>query len=128
MKIQAHTSDGDKGLEQRGRSESVAATTSARGFPNKQRLTHTLSCHIQLGFPRSHKIQLEPPEQVMLVGLMEAWSAQGPQTLCRTAQCGAQPAHSVWQRRWVIHVQPFPSLETFLAYGSSQPPLWLTLV
>lgn len=28
----------------------------------------------------------------------------------------------------MIHVQPFPSLETFLACGSSQPPCWLTLV
>lgn len=98
------------------------------GFPNKQCLMHTQGCHIQLGLPRSHKIRLEPPEQVMLVRLMEPWSAQDPQTCCRTAQCRAQPAHSIWQRHRVIHVQPFPSLETFLACGSSQPPLWLTLV
>lgn len=98
------------------------------GFPNKQCLMHTQGCHIQLGLPRSHKIRLEPPEQVMLVRLMESWSAQYPQTCCRTAQCRAQPAHSIWQRHRVIHVQPFPSLETFLACGSFQPPLWLTLV
>lgn len=35
MKIQAHTSDGHKGLEQRGRSKSMAAATSTRGFPKK---------------------------------------------------------------------------------------------
>lgn len=108
----------------------MAAATSARGLP-KPAVPDT---HIGLPVPqpagatRSHKTRLEPPEQVMLVGLAEPWSAQGPQTHCRTARCGAQPAHSVWQRHRVIHVQPFPSLETFLACGSSQPPLWLTLV
>lgn len=35
VKVQAHTSDGDKGLEQRGRSESMAATTSAHGLPKQ---------------------------------------------------------------------------------------------
>lgn len=47
---------------------------------------------------------------------------------CRTWQSRAQAARSVWRRQWVIHVQPFPSLETFLACGSSQLSCWLTLV
>lgn len=73
MNIQAHTSDGDKGLEQRGRSVSMAAATSARGLP-KPAVPDT---HIGLPVPqpagatRSHKTRLEPPEQVMLVGLAE---------------------------------------------------------
>lgn len=46
---------------------------------------------------------------------------------CRTWRCTALAARGVWQRQRVIHVQPFPSLETFLACGSSQPSLWLTL-
>lgn len=57
---------------------------------------------------------LQPWEPLSEAALVWRWEAL-------SCPSRAQPACSIWCKQRVIHVQPFPSQETFLARGSSQP-------